>query len=85
MNSRRATNPTPSTATRRDFLRTAGAAGAGLALGAERVGASIGAAPAAARSRGGISVISEAAEPGSATRTSLPAASSRAMKSRNEV
>ena len=47
MNSRRATNPTPSTATRRDFLRTAGAAGAGLALGAERAAASIGAAPAA--------------------------------------
>ena len=48
MNSRRATDPTLSTRTRRDFLRTAGAAGAGLALGAERAAASIGAPPAAA-------------------------------------
>ena len=48
MNSRRATEPTPSTRTRRDFLRTAGTAGAGLALGAERAAASIGARPAAA-------------------------------------
>lgn len=34
MNPRQATAPTPSTPTRRDFLRTAGVAGAGLALGA---------------------------------------------------